>query len=81
MVMVTVWGSLRAFTDDRAAVEVEASTFKEVLDALSRDYPGLQVQIKAGVSMAIDGVIYKDAWFTPIRPDSEVVLMPLMVGG
>jgi len=81
MVMVTVWGSLRSATDGRAEVEVTASTFKEVLDALGRDYPGLRPQIARGVSMAIDGVIFKESWFTPIRPDSEVVLMPLMVGG
>jgi hypothetical protein len=31
--------------------------------------------------MALDGVIYREAWFTPISPDSEVVLLPLMEGG
>ena len=27
------------------------------------------------------GLIYKESWFTPIKPNSEVVLMPFMVGG
>lgn len=81
MVKVLIWGSLRSATDGQAEVEVEASTFKEVLDALIRNYPGLTDQIEQGVSMAIDGVIYKESWFTPVQPDSEVVLMPLMVGG
>jgi molybdopterin converting factor small subunit len=31
--------------------------------------------------LALDGRIYREAWFTPIRPDSEVVLMPYMAGG
>ena len=31
--------------------------------------------------MALDGRIYREAWFAPIRPDSEVVLMPYMTGG
>jgi len=81
MVAVTVWGSLRAFTDGAGTVEVEPSTFKEVLDALARDFPGLAPQIEQGVSLAIDGRLYKDSWFTPVRPDSEVVLLPQLQGG
>ncbi len=81
MVAVTLWGSLRALTDGQAEIEVEASNFKEVLTALEQRYPALAPQFERGVSMAIDGVIYKESWATPVRPDSEVVLMPLMVGG
>jgi len=81
MVTVTIWGSLRALTDGRATLEVEASTFKQLLDRLVRDYPGLRPQIERGVSLAVDGRIYREAWFTPIKPDSEVVLMPYMTGG
>jgi hypothetical protein len=44
-------------------------------------YPGIQPQIDRGVSISIDGLIYNDAWFTPIKPDSEVVLLPRIVGG
>ena len=81
MVAVKLWGSLRKFTDGKAEVEVDARDFKELLDKLSHDYPGLKPQIERGVSLALDGKIYKEAWFTEIGPDSEVVLMPLMTGG
>lgn len=81
MVAVTIWGSLRRFTEGRAQVEVEARTFKELLDLLVRDYPGLRPQIERGVSLALDGRIYREAWFTEIGPGSEVVLMPYMAGG
>jgi len=81
MVTVTIWGSLRAFTDGRAQVEAEAASFKQLLDRLAFDYPGLAPQIARGVSLALDGRIYREAWFTPIKPDSEVVLMPYMAGG
>jgi sulfur-carrier protein len=81
MVKVKLWGTLRHATEGLAEVEVQASTFKELLDQLSRTYPGLQPQIKRGVSVSVDGRIYREAWFTPIKPDSEVVLMPFMVGG
>ncbi len=81
MVKVQLWGSLRQAADGETEVEVEASTFKELLDRLAEKYPGLEPQIKRGVSLSLDGVIYREAWFTEIRADSEVVLMPYMTGG
>ena len=81
MVAVTLWGSLRAYTDGKAKVEVQARNFKELLDRLVEQYPGMRPQIERGVSMALDGKIYREAWFTEIGPDSEVVLMPYMQGG
>ena len=81
MVKVKLWGTLRSATDGLDVVEVEASNFKELLDRLAADYPGLKPQIERGVSLAVDGRVYREAWFTEIRPDSEVVLMPYMVGG
>lgn len=81
MVKVALWGSLRAFTNGQAQVEVDARNFKELLERLVDDYPGLRPQIDRGVSMALDGRIYREAWFTEIGPDSEVVLMPYMTGG
>ena len=59
----------------------EFTNFKEMLDALVSKYPKLEPQIKRGVSVAIDGVIYKESWFTPINNGNEVVLMPYMEGG
>lgn len=81
MVRVKLWGSLRAHADGETWVEVEARNFKQVLDQLIAKYPDLEPQIKRGVSVALDGVIYRDAWFAEIGPDSEVILMPYMVGG
>ena len=81
MVTVTLFGSIRAHADGRAQVEVEAATFKDLLDRLVEQYPGMKPQIDRGVSVAVDGLVYKQAWFTPINPDSEVVLLPYMLGG
>lgn len=67
--------------DGEEWVEVEASNFKELLDQLVIKYPGLEPQIKRGVSLALDGVIYREAWFTKIGPENEIILMPYMVGG
>jgi len=81
MVQVTLWGSLREAAEGQTVVDVDARNFKELLDRLTQQYPGLEPQIKRGVSLALDGRIYREAWFTEINPDSEVVLMPYMRGG
>lgn len=81
MVRVKLWGSLRALADGQEWVEVDARNFKELLDQLVIKHPGLEPQIKRGVSLALDGVIYREAWFTRIGPENEIILMPYMVGG
>ena len=80
MVKVRIWGSLAEITGSDT-VCVDGENFLELLNNLKLSYPGLQPQIDRGVSLAIDGKIYKESWFTPVYQDSEVVLMPLMVGG
>ena len=81
MVTVTLFGSIRAHADGLAQVQVQATTFKELLDHLVEQYPAMKPQIDRGVSVAIDGLVYKEAWFAPIRPDAEVVVLPYMQGG
>ncbi len=81
MVKVRIWGSLQWATDDRAEVEIEADTLRELLDGLAERYPALRPQLERGVSVAIDGKVYNDSWFTPISPDSEVVLLARLRGG
>lgn len=81
MVSVKLWGSLRDFADGQEVVEVDARNFKELLDALVAKHPGLKPQIDRGVSLAVDGLVYRNSWFTEVKPDSEVVLMPYMQGG
>ena len=81
MVRVALWGSLRDLVDGQEAVEIEAKNFKQVIDALARDYPALRPQIERGVSLAIDGHIHSENWFAEVDEESEVVLLPRMVGG
>lgn len=81
MVKVKIWGSLQSLADGSDYVIVYGSNFKEVIDNISLKYPGLKPQIRRGISLAIDGKIYKESWFTPINENSEVVLMPYMQGG
>ncbi len=81
MVQVKIFGSLAAAADDQTEVEIEARTLRELLDGLAARYPAMQPQLERGVSVAIDGRVYNDSWFTPIEPDSEVVLLSRLKGG
>jgi molybdopterin converting factor small subunit len=78
---VVLWGSLRPHTGGKAEVEIEARNVQELLARLGDTYPGLQSQIKRGVSVSIDGLIYREGWLQPLKPDSEVFLLPRMTGG
>lgn len=81
MVQVHLWGSLAEAAGGTACLEVEADTLRALLGGLAEACPGLKPQLDRGVSVAIDGRIYNDDWFTPIRPDSEVVLLSRLKGG
>lgn len=81
MVKVKLWGTLRQMADGRSEVEIEAANVKQLLDRLTAAYPALAPQVLRGVSLSLDGVIYREAWFQEIKPEAEVVLMPFMQGG
>ncbi len=81
MARVVLWGSLKPHTGGKLEVEVEARNVGELLARLGETYPGLQSQIKRGVSVSIDGLIYREGWLEPLKPDSEVFLLPRMTGG
>ena len=81
MVAVRLLGTMRAAIGGAETVEVEAANTIQMLNALKKQYPVLEEIIEGGVSVAIDGLVYENAWFTEIKPDSEVVIMPLMKGG
>lgn len=81
MVEVVLWGSLKSATGGTTKVAVEAANIRELLSRLGETYPGLKPQLDRGVSVSIDGKIYRDAWFQPIPPGSEVFLLPRLAGG
>lgn len=81
MPQVQIWGSLSAAADHQTRIDVDAETIGDVLSALTARYPGLAPQIERGVSVAVDGKIYRDSLVTPVSPDSEVVILPLLAGG
>jgi molybdopterin converting factor small subunit len=81
MARVVLWGSLKPHTGGKLEIDIEARNVGELLARLGETYPGLQSQIKRGVSVSIDGLIYREGWLEPLKPDSEVFLLPRMTGG
>jgi molybdopterin converting factor small subunit len=81
MAKVVVWSSLKSHTGGESNLEIEAVNVKDLLARLGETYPGLQPQLKRGVSVSIDGVIFREGWLEPLKPESEVFLLPRMVGG
>ena len=81
MVKVNLWGSLKAAASGREEIEVEASNVRQIFRALEAEEPGLAPVLGTGVTVAIDGQIYRDDWFQEVNEDSEVYLLPRMEGG
>ena len=71
----------RRFTGGLTEIEVEANNFRRLILELDRRFPGLGHQVDEGMAVAIDGVIYQDAYQTQLGPDSEIVLIPKIGGG
>lgn len=62
-------------------LEIEAQTLGQLLRQLDRRFPGLGVQLRDGVAVAIDGEIIPEPWLEPVSPDSEVHFLPQISGG
>ena len=74
-------GTLRQLAGGDAQLELEARDVRQLLRALGERYPALAPHLDSGYAIAIDGEIFQDAWFAPIREDSEVHLVPAIRGG
>jgi molybdopterin synthase sulfur carrier subunit len=81
MVRVMLGGALKDAAGGRSAFDLEAEDIKGLLSRLAEACPELKPRLEQGVAVAIDGRIYRDAWFEPVPPDSEVYILPRMAGG
>ena len=69
------------FTGGQSEIEVEASTFRRLLLELERRYPGLGHQVEEGMAVAVDGVIFQDAFGLELKAENEIVLIPKIGAG
>ena len=69
------------FTGGRTELEVAATTFRRLVKELDERFPGLGKQVEDGMAVAIDGVIYQDAYAAPLAEGAEIYLIPKIAGG
>jgi molybdopterin synthase sulfur carrier subunit len=82
MPRVVIWGqAARRFTGGVTELEVEANNFRRLILELDRRFPGFGHQIEESMAVAIDGEIFQDAYLVPLRPESEIYLIPKIGGG
>jgi molybdopterin converting factor small subunit len=78
---VVLSGTLKQLAGGTSEIELDARDVRQLLRTLGERYPELAPHLESGYAIAIDGEIFQDAWFAPIRPDSEVHLVPAIRGG
>jgi molybdopterin synthase sulfur carrier subunit len=81
MVHVVLSDSLKAATGGKTVFEIDAANIHQLFLRLGEDHPKLKPILERGVAVAVDGQIYRDDWFQPISPGSEVFILPRMAGG
>lgn len=73
--------SLREFTGGQHQFDVDAPSVRALLAAMDARFPGFEEHVRTTMIVAVDGELHPDAWDMPLRPDSEVVFVPLIGGG
>ena len=87
MATVFIPSMLRPAAGDRESVEVEGSTVRDVIERLTEAYPKLRVrlledgQLRANISVAIDGEISTLGLLDTVEKDSEVHFVAAISGG
>jgi hypothetical protein len=72
---------LTRYTNGTRELEVDVSSFRELLAVLEQRFPGIESRVVGKVAVAIDGDIINDPYLDPIRPDSEVYFLHRIEGG
>ena len=81
MVRVKLGGPLMSQAGGATEFEVEAATIRELLARLGELYPQLGPVLDRGVTVAVNGTIYRSAFLAPIPEGAEIYLIPALVGG
>lgn len=71
----------RQFTGAETSFEVAALDIRGVLRELNARFPGFEAFIDTQMAIAIDGEIFQNVWTQPLRPDSEIYLIPRIGAG
>ena len=78
---VKLSGTLRGVASGATVFEVEAGTINQILARLGSTYPELHDTLEEGVSVAVDGVVFRGDFARLVDEGSEVILLAPLVGG
>jgi hypothetical protein len=87
MATVTIPLLFSDVTGGARRADVRGATLAEILAALDEIHPGIEARLSDGerirpiVAFTVDGKIATAGLATPVRPDSEVCLLPSFGGG
>jgi molybdopterin converting factor small subunit len=81
MVNVCFISSYRPAFGGAEALEIEATTLRELMRIIVAKYPRMKSHIDDGIVLAINGEVYRDNLDVEIQGGSEVYLMPRIQGG
>lgn len=80
MATIHLPSGLSAHAGGLEAIVIEAPRVRELMLELVARYPTLGDTLRQ-MAVAIDGEIYHDADYLPLRSDSDVYLVPRITGG
>ena len=81
MARVVLVGNLAQMTGGVAEFDLPVASVQQLFRQLGALHPALMPHLEAGIAVAIDGEIFQEALLEPIGTDSEVYLLPQVVGG
>ena len=81
MLRVKLGGPLMSQAGGITEFPVEAKTVREMLTRLGELYPELKPLLERGVTVAVNGTIYRGAFLAEIPDGSEVYVLPPLAGG
>lgn len=80
MAIVIFSSELQRLTGEERTT-VPAKTYRDLVDQLTKKYPGLDREELMGMAVAIDGEIIHDPLLESVRPNSEVHFLYRISGG
>ena len=80
MATVHLPSGLTQYTGGVAEVEIQATRVLDLIESLGKRFPEIKPQLDE-MAVAIDGEIYSEPGYQPLKAGSEVHLVPRIAGG
>ena len=74
-------GSSSEYTGGRKEFEIEARSVRGVIKAMEADFPGIAEFLEAETMVAIDGELFEDGLYQPLRDGCELFFLPKLEAG